>query len=87
MCGEYVKLRNQFLAGDIEGARQTQYKVNKVTEILIRYNVARAVKYILSLDGIEEGEMAYPLSPLTAEQKTQLVKELTDVGFFDSYNK
>lgn len=87
MCGEYVKLRNQFLAGDIEAARQTQYKVNKVTEILIRYNVSRAVKYILSLDGIEAGEMAYPLSPLTEEQKVMLVKELTDVGFFDSYNK
>lgn len=87
MCAEYVKLRNQFLAGDIEGARQTQYKVNKVTEILIKYNVARAVKYILSLDGIEAGDMAYPMAPLTEEQKKMLVKELTDVGFFDTYNK
>ncbi len=87
MCGEYVALRNAFLKGDIEEARRVQYKVNKVTEILIKYNVARAVKYILSLDGIEEGEMAYPLSPLTAEQKVSLVKELTDVGFFDTYNK
>ncbi len=87
MCAEYVKLRNQFLAGDIEGARQTQYKVNKVTEILIKYGVSRAVKYILSLDGIEAGDMAYPMAPLTEEQKTMLVKELTDVGFFECYNK
>ncbi len=87
MCAEYVKLRNQFLAGDLEGARQTQYKVNKVTEILIKYNVSRAVKYILSLDGIEAGDMAYPMAPLTDEQKVNLVKELTDVGFFDTYNK
>ncbi len=87
MCAEYVKLRNQFLAGDIEGARQTQYKVNKVTEILIKYGVSRAVKYILSLDGVEAGDMAYPMAPLTQEQKKMLVKELTDVGFFEYYNK
>ncbi len=87
MCAEYVKLRNAFLNGDIEEARKTQYKVNKVTEILIKYNVARAVKYILSLDGIEAGDMAYPMSPLTDAQKESLVKELTEVGFFDNYNK
>ncbi len=87
MCAEYVALRNAFLSGNLEEARRIQYKVNKVTEILIKYNVARAVKYILSLDGIEEGEMAYPMSPLTAEEKACLVKELTDVGFFDTYNK
>jgi hypothetical protein len=48
MCAEYVKLRILFLAGDIEGARATQYKVNKVTEILIKYGVIRSVKYILA---------------------------------------
>lgn len=87
MCAEYVKLRNLFLAGDIEGARQIQYKVNRVTEVLIKYNVARAAKYILSLDGIEAGDMAYPMAPLADEQKKQLIKELTDVGFFDIYNE
>lgn len=87
MCSEYVKLRNQFLAGDIEGARKTQYKVNKVTEILIKYGVSRAIKYILSLEDIEAGDMAYPMAPLTEEQKKMLVKELTEVGFFDTYNK
>ncbi len=87
MCAEYVALRNAFLRGDLDEARRIQYKVNKVTEILIRYNVARAVKYILSLDGIEAGDMAYPMYALTDEQKKSLVKELTDVGFFDTYNK
>ncbi len=87
MCAEYVKLRNSFLNGDIDTARATQYKVNKVTEILIKYNVARAVKYILSLDGIEAGDMAYPMSALTEDEKKSLVKELTDVGFFETYNK
>ncbi len=87
MCAEYVKLREAFLKGDLEEARRLQYKVNKVTEILIPYNVARAVKYILSLDGIEAGDMAYPMSPLTDAQKESLVKELTAVGFFDNYNK
>lgn len=87
MCAEYVKLRNQFLAGELEAARQTQYKVNKVTEILIKYGVIRSVKHVLSLDGIEAGDIAYPGSPFTAEEKNALVNELEKVGYFTDYNK
>jgi N-acetylneuraminate lyase len=87
MCAEYVKIRNLFLAGDIEGARATQYKVNKVVEILIKYGVIRSIKHVLSLDGIEAGDIAYPGSPLTDCEKKGLVDELTNVGFFTDYNK
>ena len=87
MCAEYCRLFNQFKSGDIEGARATQYKINKVVEILIKYGVIRSIKYVLSLDGIPAGDIAYPGTPLTEEEKKSLVAELTSVGYFDNYNK
>lgn len=87
MCAEYVRLFNQFHAGDLDGAKATQYKVNKVVEILIKYGVIRSIKYVLGELGIPSGEASYPATPFTDEEKKMLIKELTDVGYFDTYNK
>lgn len=87
MCGEYVKLFNQFKSGDIEAARATQYKINKVIEILIKYGVIRSIKHVLTLMGIPSGAASYPGKPLTDEQQKALKAELDAVGYFDSYNK
>lgn len=87
MCGEYVKLFNQFNSGDIDSARATQYKINKVIEILIKYGVIRSIKHVLTLMGIPSGAASYPGKPLTAEQQAALKAELEAVGYFDNYNK
>lgn len=87
MCAEYVRLFNQFHAGDLDGAKATQYKVNKVVEILIKYGVIRSIKYVLGELGIPSGEASYPATPLSDEEKRMLIKDLTDVGYFDNYNK
>ncbi len=87
MCGEYVKLFNQFAAGDIDGARATQYKVNHVIEILLKHGCLRSIKYVLGCLGIDSGEIAYPGTPFTKEEADALVAELNAVGYFDNYNK
>ena len=87
MCAEYVRLFNQFHAGDLDGAKATQYKVNKVVEILIKYGVIRSIKYVLGELGIPSGEASYPATPMSDEEKRMLIKDLTDVGYFDNYNK
>lgn len=87
MCAEYVRLFNQFHAGDLDGAKATQYKVNKVVEILIKYGVIRSIKYVLGELGIPSGEASYPATPLSDEEKRMLIKDLTDVGYFETYNK
>ncbi len=86
MCGEYCKLFKQFNAGDIRAAQATQYKINKVVEILIKYGVIRSIKYVLTYLGIESGSAAYPAAPLTAEEGKALIADLGAVGYFDDYN-
>lgn len=87
MCSEYCKLFSQFKAGELEAARATQYKVNKVVEILIKYGVIRSIKYVLSLQGIPAGDISFPGTPFTDEEKALLIAELKSVGYFDDYNK
>ena len=86
MCGEYCRLFKQFNAGDIRAAQATQYKINKVVEILIKYGVIRSIKYVLTYLGIDSGSAAYPASPLTAEEGAALIADLSAVGYFNSYN-
>ncbi len=87
MCAEYVKLYNLFKSGDFEGAKAVQYKVNHVVEILLKHNCLKAIKYVLNYMGIESGDVMYPGTPYSEEEAAQLIKELTDVGYFDNYNK
>lgn len=87
MCGEYVKLFNAFNNGDLAAARATQYKINKVVEILIKYGVIRSIKYVLTLLGIDSGVASYPGAPLTEAEKSGLKAELEAVGYFTEYNK
>lgn len=87
MCGEYCKLFNQFKSGDVDGARATQYKINKVVEILIKYGVIRSIKHVLSLFDIPAGDISFPGTALTAEEKASLEAELKSVGYFDEFNK
>ncbi len=86
MCGEYCKLFSQFNEGKLSEARQTQYKINKVVEILIKFGVIRSIKYVLSYLGIESGTAAYPAAPLTADEGKALISELEKVGYFTAYN-
>lgn len=87
MCAEYVKLFNAFKSGDLKAAQATQFKINKVIELLIKYGVIRSIKYVLTYMGIECGSAAYPGAPLTENEKSELIKELDNLGFFTAYNK
>lgn len=86
MCGEYNKLFNLFNSGDINGARQTQYKINRIVEILIRYGVIRSIKFVLSYLGIESGSAVYPAAPLSEGEGKALIHDLETAGYFTDYN-
>ena len=58
-----------------------------MVEILIKYGVIRSIKYVLGELGIPSGEASYPATPLSDEEKKMLIKDLTDVGYFETYNK
>lgn len=87
MCREFKKLYNAFTAGNFEEARQQQFKINKVIEIIIKYGVIRTVKYMLSFADINAGDACIPTAALTDEEKNSIKAELDSIGYFSDYNK
>ncbi len=87
MCREYCRLYDAFIKGDYETARQQQFKVNRVIEIIIRHGVIRTVKHMLSYAGIDAGVSAFPGALLTDTEKAEIHRELQAVGYFEEYNQ
>ncbi len=62
--------------GDWEAARELQKQINEVIAIGLRYPVHPAVKFMLSLIGIDCGKCLPPRRSLTAAEETELTKSL-----------
>lgn len=58
--------------GDVKKAADLQHRVNTVTEGLIRTDVIRSVKYILTKQGIPCGNSRRPFAPLKDQEKAFL---------------
>lgn len=79
----YVALYEAFVAGDIKAAQSYQYKVNHVTDALIRHSkigAIRATKAALELKGFDAGNAVYPSHVFTAAEKDALKQELEQLG-------
>ncbi len=87
MCREYCRLFDAFKAGDYETAREQQYKVNKVIEVMIKHGVFRTVKHMLSYAGIDAGSTVFPGAALADSEKADIKKELQAIGYFEEYNQ
>lgn len=86
MCREYRRLYEAFIKGDLETAKNQQFKVNKVIEIIIKHGVIRTVKHMLSYVGIDAGPVNFPAAALSEDEKAAIKKELEAAGYFCSYN-
>jgi len=49
-----------------------QEKVNQGVELFVRHGIFNAVKYALSLDGLECGRCRAPFKPLTAQAQVEI---------------
>lgn len=86
MCREFKKLYNAFAQGNFEEARQQQFKINKVIEIIIKYGVIRTVKHMLSYVDINAGDACLPAAALSDKEKENIKAELNSIGYFNNYN-
>lgn len=85
MPREYVELFRRFKSGDVSGARDMQFKINRITAQLIKYDVVASIKYLLTYKGIDVGGPAFPGQALTEAQGNQLIESLKQVGYFDDF--
>ncbi len=65
-------IRQLFLQGEMSQALVEQEKVNQGVELFVRHGIFNAVKYALSLDGLECGRCRAPFKPLTAQAQVEI---------------
>ena len=81
MLPQFVEIYKHFKNGDIAQAAAAQRKVNRVIEVMLRNPLIPAVKYATTLMGFPVGNATYPMCQFSDEQKTNLERELAQVGW------
>jgi N-acetylneuraminate lyase len=69
---QFVTLYEHTVAGRWEEARRTQYHINELIEVILRYPVNSAVKAVLQWSGIDCGRAIAPRRPLTETEAAAL---------------
>ncbi|MBE6569615.1 MAG: N-acetylneuraminate lyase [Ruminococcaceae bacterium] len=84
MPGWYCELYDAFRAGKFEKAREIQFRINHVIDIIRRYPTSIPfVKEVFRLRGIDAGHSAYPARVYTAEESAAMRWELVEAGVPD----
>jgi len=79
----YQRLIKAFAAGDLETAREEQFKSVQLIQLLAGIGYMGAAKAVMGLLGVEVGPARLPNTNPTPEQLVRLRKSLEKLGFFD----
>lgn len=71
---------DKYITGDIKGSLEAQYKLAPLRIAFDLGSFPTVIKEALELLGIEAGPCMAPVGPMTAEEKEQLKKVLTQMG-------
>ena len=84
MPGLFVQLYDEFTKGNVEKAREIQRTMNRVINVLIKYNALPATKALLRALGFGVGECHAPLKHYTEEEYEHLLFELSGIIDFNT---
>ena len=80
----FCELYAAYREGQLEKAREVQFRINRVIDIIRRYPTSiPAVKEIFRYRGIDAGQAAYPAKVYTPEESASLRRELQEAGVSD----
>lgn len=68
----FLRVRDRFAAGDIDGARRTQRQINEVVEVLVAHGVFQSAKYLACARGDVTGNCRAPFRPLDDDDRAVL---------------
>ena len=87
-AGLYVDIREAFVSGDFDKARELQYKSLDLIDIICRYrgNIVGG-KQIMKLTGLDLGPNRTPYQNLTEREFAAMTKELEAIDFYSFANK
>ena len=81
----FRQIYDRFRAGEIEGARQAQYKANRLIEVIIRFGVQASLKEMLGMLGYDCGFCVYPQKRLSDEERQGLRDALKAMHYEKEY--
>jgi N-acetylneuraminate lyase len=79
----YQRLWKCFAAGDIQAAREEQFRSVQLIRLLASYGYMGAAKALMGMLGVDVGPARLPQGNPAAEQVSRLRGELERLGFFD----
>ena len=83
----YLRLLKAYTAGDMQTARDEQFKAVQMIQVLVRHGFIGAAKAVMKMLGVDVGPARLPISNLTSTQVTALREQLESIGFFDWVSK
>lgn len=81
MLPQFIEIYNSVKNGRLDQALKTQMQVNRVIDVMIRYEVIPAVKHAVEMLGFPVGNATFPMKHYSAEEKANYENELKAVGF------
>ena len=78
----YHRLIAAFQAGDLDRARQEQFRSVRLIQLLFGYGYMAAAKAVMGMLGVPVGPARLPNDRLSREQVARLRTELEQLGFF-----
>ena len=72
MARKFIALRDAFVAGRNDEAFKLQGEVNEIVEMMVDVGVFNAVKYAMTLRGVDCGACRAPFKPLTDAAKVKI---------------
>ncbi len=81
MLPEFVNIYNCFKNGNMAEALNTQIKVNRVIELLLKNMLIPSVKYSVGLMGIDVGNATFPMKQMNAGSFKEFEQELSKLGW------
>lgn len=79
----YQRLWNAFADGDLETARQEQFRAVQLIELLARYGFLPAAKATMGWVGVDVGPARPPHRSLEPQTLSRLQTDLEQLGFFE----
>ena len=77
----FCELYKAFRSGDFARAQETQTRINRVIEVLLKHGCIASIKEAFTVMGYDAGSVAYPGKVFDKAGRDALMKDLTQAGF------
>ncbi len=81
MLPEFIKIYDLFRAGKPDEALKIQLKLNKIINIILKYEVIPSVKYMMKLLGYDCSPATFPMYQFDDEKAHSFEKEIRECGW------